>query len=170
MKNLIFLNGTMGVGKTATSHMLLKLLPQAVFLDGDWCWYADPFLVNEETKRLVIDNIGYVLHNFLTCAAYENVIFCWVMQEESIMEQVLSRLQNLDYHFYPFSLVCSEQALIARLQEDIDKGIREKDVLERALARLPNYWNMPTVKIDVNDLTPEQAAASIYKHIYPAEI
>jgi len=38
MKNLIFINGTMGVGKTTTSKILLKLLPECVFLDGDWCY------------------------------------------------------------------------------------------------------------------------------------
>ncbi len=35
MKKLILINGTMGVGKTATSNALLQLLPQSVFLDGD---------------------------------------------------------------------------------------------------------------------------------------
>jgi len=32
MKNLIFINGTMGVGKTATSRELQKILPNCVFL------------------------------------------------------------------------------------------------------------------------------------------
>jgi tRNA uridine 5-carbamoylmethylation protein Kti12 len=52
MKNLIFINGTMGVGKTATSRELQKLLPNCVFLDGDWCWDMSPFIVNDETKKV----------------------------------------------------------------------------------------------------------------------
>ncbi len=32
MKNLIFINGTMGVGKTATGRELQKLLPNVFFL------------------------------------------------------------------------------------------------------------------------------------------
>jgi len=44
MKNLIFINGTMGVGKTATSRELQKLLSNCVFLDGDWCWDMSPLL------------------------------------------------------------------------------------------------------------------------------
>jgi broad-specificity NMP kinase len=51
MKNLIFINGTMGVGKTTTSLELKKILPKCVFLDGDWCWDMSPFIVTEETKK-----------------------------------------------------------------------------------------------------------------------
>ena len=47
----------MGVGKTSVSQCMKRELPNAVFLDGDWCWDADPFLVTEETKEMVIDNI-----------------------------------------------------------------------------------------------------------------
>ncbi len=54
MKNFIVINGTMGVGKTATGKQLQKLLPNCVFLDGDWCWDASPFIVNEETKAMVL--------------------------------------------------------------------------------------------------------------------
>ena len=78
MKNLILINGTMGAGKTTVSRALQKILPDAVFLDGDWCWDADPFLVTEETKRMVMENITFLLAQFLDCSAYQNVIFCWV--------------------------------------------------------------------------------------------
>lgn len=44
----------MGVGKTAVCQRLKEALPAAVFLDGDWCWDADPFQVNEETKDMVM--------------------------------------------------------------------------------------------------------------------
>lgn len=37
MKNLIFINGTMGSGKTAVSQKLKILLNKSIFLDGDWC-------------------------------------------------------------------------------------------------------------------------------------
>lgn len=50
-KRLIVINGTMGVGKTSVSEQLKILMPKAVMLDGDWCWSADPFTVNSETKK-----------------------------------------------------------------------------------------------------------------------
>ena len=65
----------MGVGKTTTSKELQKLLPKNVLLDGDWCWNSSPFIVTEETKSMVLDNISYLLNRFIECSEYENIIF-----------------------------------------------------------------------------------------------
>ena len=65
MKTLYLIGGTMGVGKTTVSQQLKKDLANSVFLDGDWCWDADPFQVTDETKEMVMDNICYLLNNFL---------------------------------------------------------------------------------------------------------
>ena len=71
MKNLYMIGGTMGVGKTTACKLLKRRLDNAVFLDGDWCWDADPFQVTEETKALVLDNISHMLNNFIHCTAYQ---------------------------------------------------------------------------------------------------
>lgn len=166
MKNLILINGTMGAGKTATSRQIQKLLPKCVFLDGDWCWDASPFIVTDETKNMVQNNIGYLLNNFLNCSAYENVIFCWVMHEESIIDEILSLVQHNDYHVFKFSIVCTEVALISRIKRDVENGIRSEDLIGRSIARLQNYSQMDTQKIDTTDISPEQAAQLIYNAIY----
>lgn len=166
VKNLILINGTMGVGKTATSREIQKLLPKCVFLDGDWCWDASPFIVTEETKNMVQNNIGYLLNNFLSCSEYENIVFCWVMHEESIIDEILSLVQQNDYHLYKFSIVCTEEALIARLKNDVENGIRTEDIIRKSIARLQKYDQMDTQKIETTDTGAEQAARLIYKHIY----
>lgn len=76
MKTIYFIGGAMGVGKTAVCQKMKSLLPNSVFLDGDWCWDANPFVVTDETKRVVMDNICHTLNNFLGCSAYENIVFC----------------------------------------------------------------------------------------------
>ena len=91
MKRLIFLRGTMGVGKSAVSHELKKMLAPCAFLDGDWCWDLEPFTVTEETKALVLGNAAYLLDSFLRCSAVENVLFCWVMPARSVIDDLLSR-------------------------------------------------------------------------------
>ncbi len=37
----------MGVGKTTVCRELLRTLDKCVWLDGDWCWMQDPWIVND---------------------------------------------------------------------------------------------------------------------------
>ena len=46
-KRLVIVNGTMGAGKTAVCQALKQLAPPCAFLDGDWCWDMNPFMVTE---------------------------------------------------------------------------------------------------------------------------
>lgn len=155
----------MGVGKTATSRELQRLLPKCVFLDGDWCWDMNPFIVTNETKNMVEDNICYILNNFLRCSEYENIIFCWVMHEEYIIKSIQSRLNLQNTILYKVSLICSEQSLLERISKDVENGIRTKDAIERSIARLNNYILMETIKIDVSNIDSKQAAQQIINYI-----
>ena len=122
MKRLFLIGGTMGIGKSTVSQILKRQLPNSVFLDGDWCWDSSPFQVTAETKEMVIQNICAVLNNFLKCSAYENVIFCWVMHEQSIIDQIVyfvSKSDTVDTYFedsldfeYKLSLLQQYDAVI----------------------------------------------------------
>ena len=158
MKTLYLIGGTMGVGKTTVSQLMKNLLPRSVFLDGDWCWDAHPFQVTEETKAMVMDNICHLLNNFLHCTAYEHVIFCWVMHEQAIVDDILARLDTENCRVLSISLLATEKALAERLQKDVGAGLRAPDIISRSLQRLPLYEKLDTVKIDVSDLSPIQAA------------
>ena len=115
MKTIYLIGGTMGVGKTTVSQQLKKELPNSVFLDGDWCWDADPFQVTEETKAMVMRNICFLLNSFLHCTAYENIIFCWVMHEQSIIDEIIDRLDTGDARVIKISLMIDETNLRKRL-------------------------------------------------------
>ncbi len=165
LKNLILINGTMGAGKTATGRKLQNLLPNCVFLDGDWCWDMSPFVVTEETKKMVLENIGFLLNSFLDCTIFDNIVFCWVMHEQGIIDDVLARLRSRDFKLFVFSLVCTPEALSKRIQNDIKSGRRTEDVLSRSLQRLHNYERIKSTKIDVSDISPEQTAEEIYRQV-----
>lgn len=165
MKKLIMVNGTMGVGKTAVCQALLDKLTPAVFLDGDWCWLMRPFVVTDETKAMVMDNITHLLNNFLRASTFDYVIFCWVMQEQAILDEVLSKLLPGDHETHCFTLTVSPEALTERLQTDIASGLRQPDILPRSLARLSMYDHQQTHKIDTTHLTIEQAAEEIVKWV-----
>lgn len=160
-KKLYLIGGTMGIGKTTVSRILKSRLDRSVMLDGDWCWDMNPFTVNDETKAMVMDNICYLLNNFIKCSTYDNIIFCWVMHEQAIIDEILSRLDKSRCNVIPISLVCSENELRRRIQRDIDEGKRTPDVLERSTARLEMYSKLHTRRLDVTDLTPEETAEKL---------
>lgn len=146
MKKLYLIGGTMGVGKTTTCQVLKHKLNQCVFLDGDWCWDSYPFQVTNETKKIVMDNICYMLNNFIHCSCYDHIIFCWVMHEQEIIDEILSKLDIDDVKVINISLVCNEQALVKRLSLDVEKGIRNKEVIAKSIERVAMYNQLDTIK------------------------
>ena len=148
----------MGAGKTAVCQRLKKDLPNSVFLDGDWCWDANPFHVTEETKTMVIDNICYLLNNFIHCSSYKKILF---MHQRSVIDSILARLDTENCTVKCISLIADESSLRVRLSEDISKGIRTADVIERSLARIPMYQILDTIKIDTSGKTISQIADEI---------
>ena len=148
----------MGTGKTAVCQIMKQKLPGSVFLDGDWCWDMHPFCVTEETKAVVMDNICCLLNRFLCSPAFQYVIFCWVLQEQKILDEILSRLDTKDCTVHAVSLLCGQEALISRLRKDVARGIRRENVIERSLRYRLLYETLDTVKIDVTEITAEQAA------------
>ena len=147
MKKLYLIGGTMGVGKTTTCQIVKRKLDKSVFIDGDWCWDMHPFMVNEETKKLVLENICMLLNNDLKCSVFDHIIFCWVMHEQSIIDDLLSHLDLKDVKVISISLVCQKEALEKRIQKDIDRGIRKPDVLARSVERLEMYQKLNTYKL-----------------------
>lgn len=168
MKKLILINGTMGVGKSTVSGELMKLIPPSVYLDGDWCWNMNPFVVNEENKQMVMRNIGFLLRSYLQNTGYEYVIFCWVMHQEQIVKQVLEQVKDLLFQPFLFTLTCSPEALKNRLTNRM-QAEGKTDIPQKAaesINRLKLYDKMESIKIDVTDITPLQAAERIKAQIF----
>ena len=117
---------------------------------------------------MVLGNIRHTLSGFLRCSAFENVIFCWVLHRQDILDSILDRLDLAGCHVFCLSLVCSPAALAARLEGDIQAGRRTPDVLARSAAYLPLYAGLSTRKLDVTSLTPEQAAEALSALCAPA--
>ena len=153
MKTLYLIGGTMGVGKTTVSQQLKRDLNKSVFLDGDWCWDASPFQVTKETKSMVVRNICYLLNSFIHCSAYENVIFCWVMHEQSIIDSIINELDIENCKVKKISLIVDEINLQNRIKVDVARAIRTADVIDRSVARIPMYQALDTIKIETSNKT-----------------
>lgn len=160
-KKLYLIGGTMGVGKTTVCQSLKQKLKNSVFLDGDWCWDANPFVVTEETKKMVLENICYLLNQFLHCSAYESIIFCWVLHEQSIIDAILDELDLAHCEIKVISLMCSPENLQKRLEKDIRVGIRRQDIVERSIERLPLYDRIRSSKVYTDEKAVECIAEEI---------
>ena len=68
---------------------------------------------------MVQENIAFLLGQFLRCPAYKTVIFCWVMHQEAIIRELLSRLDTRGVQVRVFTLLPSPAALEAHIQKDV---------------------------------------------------
>mgnify|MGYP003287246760 CR=1 FL=1 len=161
MKDLYLIGGTMGVGKTAACQRLKEKLDNSIFLDGDWCWNSNPWIVTDETKAMVLDNICYLLNSFLQCSVYTHVIFCWVMHEQEIIDTIISRLKLKNCRIHKISLICDETELKRRLMKDVEQGIRDEACIADSLSRCCLYERLNTYKIDVSRLSVEETVKKI---------
>lgn len=159
MKALWLIGGPMGVGKSSVGRALRDGLPRSIYLDGDWCWDASPFVVNAETKAMVMKNIRFLLRSFLECSEYKNVILAWVMHEQAIIDGLTEGLT--DCRVIAVSLVCSERELERRIRKDEAAGLRAPDSFERARAYLPLYAGLRTIKLDTTGLSTAETAEKI---------
>ena len=159
MKRLYLIGGPMGVGKTTVCQELkTPYRPQRLFGRGLVLGHGTlPGDGGDEghgpgEHRLSAGAVPSV------CSAYETVIFCWVMHQREIIQELLARLPLEGVEVRAVSLLATAETLQARIGKDVAAGLRTWDVLERSLQRLPLYQDLPTEKLWVDDLAPQQAA------------
>ena len=160
-KKLIIINGVMGIGKTTICKELYKKLENSFWLDGDSCWMMNPFIVNEENKKMVLDDITYILNNFLKNSSTKYVVFNWVIPTDDIMNDVLGRIDVADISIYKITLMSSKDELVKRIGKDIKLGLRDKGNIKRSLERFDLYHNMNTQKLDTSKKTVENIVQEI---------
>jgi len=147
----------MGIGKSTICNQLNQDLDHSVFLDGDWCWNMDPFVVNQDTKNMVLDNITHCLNNFIHTPGIENIIFCWVMHKQDIIDQIIQKLDTEGVDIHLISLICEKEELIKRML--IDR--RDNQTIRKSLQYLELYKDLDTQKIDVTTLDVQKTVDKI---------
>ena len=147
----------MGIGKSTICNQLNQNLDHSVFLDGDWCWNMDPFVVNQDTKNMVLDNITHCLNNFIHTPGIENIIFCWVMHKQDIINQIIQKLDTEGVDIHLISLICEKEELIKRML--IDR--RDNQTIRKSLQYLELYKDLDTQKIDVTTLDVQKTIDKI---------
>jgi len=160
LKNFIIINGAMGVGKTSICKELYKKLENSAWLDGDWCMMMNPF--SETNQKIFLENIYYLLNNYLSHPTFEYVLFSWVIPREDMMDYIIRRLSDNDFHLIRVTLLCSDDKLRERmLRTGRDEMTIEKSMLYQEVFKNSNT----TVKLDTSQLSLVETVDEVLKII-----
>ena len=99
-----------GRGQDDDLPLLRDRLDNSVLLDGDWLWDMHPFCVNDVTKKAGDRQHRRRAQQFLSCPALDNVVFCWVLHRQEVLDGLLSRLHTAGWTVRRISLVCTPEA------------------------------------------------------------
>lgn len=160
-KKLIIINGAPGVGKTTTCRELQRLLDRNVWLDGDWCWMTNPWILTEETRKMAEGNIAFLLDSFLNCSEYKFVLFSWIFRSDEVFNHILERLQATDFVLQKFTLMCNENAFRDRLEA----AGRERNKIAECLESLHSCETTDSVKIDTTQKSIIKVARILHNRI-----
>lgn len=153
-KQLIFIGGPPGVGKSTVTNILFKNLKNSVWLDGDDVWRMSPFTVNDTTKLMVEKNVGFVLNSFVE-AHFSYVLFTWALHSDSVVDSLLKKMDLSDYEFKHFTLTCDKRTLEERIHTDIGRETK----LSLAIDRLNLIKTVNSEKINTAGKSPTEIAA-----------
>lgn len=160
MKNLLFLCGPNGIGKTTISKEIVKQLSNTAYVDSDPCRLMNPFVLNDETIPTIAKNISDLILNYMNCSIINNVVFSYGFhgRRKEVFETVMKELSKIDYNFIPLLLWCSEEENIRRMNRDN----RSTERIQRALNQSrKSFDDIAYPKIDITNFSVFEAAKNI---------
>ena len=152
-KKLVIINGPSGAGKSTACDLLYKKINKSVWLDGDWCWLMNPWNFCDENKRMVENNISYILNSYLKNKNIDCIIFSWVIPQEYIFDLILKKLKENKCKIFKISLICSKK--------EIERRNKNKTHVNESDVNLENYKKMNTLKINTTNKKPKEVADCI---------
>ena len=162
MKNLLFICGPNGIGKTTICKEIIRKLPNSAYLDSDPCRLMNPFILNDETIPTIAKNISDLIINYMDCTVIETVIFSYGFhgRRREVFEIVMKAVSERDFNFIPFLLACSEEENIKRMDIDNRSTERKQRAIEESRKA---FDDIPYPQIDITDFTVSEVAENIIK-------
>jgi Cdc6-like AAA superfamily ATPase len=160
MKNILFLCGPNGIGKTNICKEIIKQLPNSAYVDSDPCRVMNPFVLNDDTIPTIAKNISDLLINYLKCSIVNTVVFSYGFhgRRREVFQRIISEISKTGHDFIPFLLWCSEEENINRMNVDN----RSADRIQRTLNESRKAFEDVTYpKLDITNLSVSEAAKTI---------
>ena len=154
---VIVLNGPMGVGKTTVGKYIADQNPGTAFIDGDWCMDLHPFVGNQETKAIAVDNILHMIRNYQKCSVCSMVVLVWLMDDSWVIRRIMEGLSALQAEVKSVTLFCDRENLMKRWKDDHNCEWRTDEWLQVSLKSLPGFASMENA-IDTSNLSVNQTA------------
>jgi len=76
-QQVIIVGGTPSIGKTSAARELFLRRTNTAWVDGDYMWKVNPFVIHEPRFLAIHANMGSVIRNYLT-ADFAFVVCSWV--------------------------------------------------------------------------------------------
>ena len=171
-KKLILIGGTMGVGKTTLTKAFVQNVKQSVMLDGDWCWEQGcDWNYTDKNKKMVLDNICFLLNSFMKSDTMNNIVLCWVLHLPEIHKEIIERLQKQSNNFdvFDISLICddetSQNRILKRVKSNSEKSFKQNQgnnqYFDGAKNRMECLKKLDTIKIDVSNKTEQEVLREV---------
>lgn len=164
MKNLLFICGPNGIGKTTICKEIIKQLPNSAYVDSDSCRMMNPFMLDDTTIPTISKNISDLIANYFNCTSVHSVVFSYGFhgRRKEVFQNVLSQIADIEYHFIPFLLWCNEEENIKRMTSDD----RSPDRIQKAITESRKAFDDITYpKIDISDFSAYESALEIINKV-----
>ena len=157
---VIVLNGPMGVGKTSVGKYIADTHAGTAFIDGDWCLDLHPFVGNQETKAMAIDNILHMIGNYQRCSLCKMIVLVWLMDDEWVRQSIVDGIAAMDLEVQYVTLMCDRDELVRRWKKDDRCEWRTDEWLAVSLKSLSQFASQKGI-IDTTGLSIREVAKTI---------
>lgn len=176
MKKVILLSGPYGVGKTTLANNLVNSLNNTVMFDGEWAWFqGNNWNFTKENKNMALENICFVLSNFLKNDGFEVIVFSWVLHRQEDHNLIIDALKKteIEFELFDISIIADVSTLQSRLEERISTKATEfnasygKEQIEKALKgslnKLQQIMKLDNIKLNVSNMNKEKVLDEVLK-------
>lgn len=161
-RNIIFISGFGGAGKTTCGAELFDRLSSAALLEADWFFTAKPLSsVDEKIYRLKLNGCDAIIRNYYK-EGFRNIIVVGYVWSHRELEAILKKLKSIkkDVRFFLFWLQAPKTIRHRRVLSRPDETVSRK-WLENVEKQIKNPWpfdqkRVASHKIEVENKRPAE--------------